>query len=100
MEDELGAPRFRAVIVKKTANECQVDLLVRYHRKSVFAPKRKTFKVSVPRGADAQSSSYERYLAATKLKPGDEIFVDPYGEDWCEPMYYDALRRRWNLRFA
>lgn len=98
MEEELGAPMFCAVVVGKQVTDYTVELLVRYHRKSIFDGKRKTFKVTVNRGAT--DYKLQRYLSAKQLKPGDELFVDPYGEEWTEPMYHGKIRRAWNLKFA
>jgi len=99
-EMELGAPMFRAVVVKKLVTHYTVELYVRYHRKSFLDKKRPSFKVFVHRGAVENKERLQIYLSAKKLKPGDEIYVDPYGEEWCDPMYYDKFRRKWNLRFA
>ncbi|MBR3676759.1 MAG: hypothetical protein IKN71_06460 [Alphaproteobacteria bacterium] len=100
MEEELGAPMFCAVVVEKQVTDNAVELQVRYHRKSIFDGKRKAFKVIVNRGPTDSEYRLQRYLSAKQLKPGDELYVDPYGEDWTDPMYYGKIRRKWNLKFA
>ena len=89
-----------AVVVKTLVTYYTVELQVRFHRKSIFDGKRKTFKVFVHRGTSDSQYRLERYLEAKKLKPGDELYVDPYGEEWTDPMYYGKIRRAWNLKFA
>lgn len=100
MDFELGAPMFCAVVVKKLVTYYTVELQVRYHRKSILDGKRKTFKVFVHRGAVDTQDRLQRYLSAKQLEPGDELYVDPYGEEWTDPMYYGKTRRKWNLKFA
>ena len=100
MEEELGAPMYCAVVVSSRVTDTRIELYVRYHRKSIFDGKRKTFPVIIEHGNNDPAYKVERFLAARQLKPGDEIFVDPYGEEWCDPLYHNALVRRWNLRFA
>lgn len=98
METEAGAPMFKAVVVKKTVTSYEIELKVRYHRKSILGGKRKTFKVRIPFGATEYQQ--HRYKMAKQLNPGDELFVDGYGEEWTDPLYHNALQRQWNLKFA
>lgn len=100
MEIEVGAPMFRAIIVKKSMNEHSVILRVRYRRKSFFSLKRKCFDVVVNSADYVSYERYLRYCQIQKLKAGDEIFVDPYGEEWTNPLHHNFLLRQWNLRFA
>ena len=97
-EIEAGAPMFQAVVVKTNVTPVAVVCEVRYHRKSIFDGKRKTFQLEVPYG----SGEYQRqkYELAKKLKPGDELYVDGYGVDCCDAVYHNVLQRRWNLKFA
>ena len=96
MEIELGAPLFRAVVTKVLVTHYHVKLHVRYHRKSVLDEKRREFSMLINRnGCEAR-----RFRKARRLKAGDELFVDPYGEDWTGPKHFCFLRRMWNLTFA
>ena len=102
MDEELGALMFHAVIVSVQSSSSCIELKVRYFRHGI--EKRKEFAVKVSQfpldylvGSCYQRQKYE---AAAKLKPGDEIFVDPYGEEWCDPIYNNWFRRKWNLIFA
>ena len=94
---ELGAPMFRAVITQRT--ECVdekgavIELKVRYHRKYWLSEKRKEFDVIV-REQDG------KYLEACNLEPGDEIFVDSDGENWCDPTKHNKFIRKWKCWFA
>ncbi len=94
---ELGAPMFKAVVVKKDVTPVAVVLKVRYHRKHFFDGKRKVFTLEVPFGNSTWQQ--DRYNLAQMLQPGDELFVDGYGEEWSDPLYHNALQRKWNLRF-
>lgn len=100
MEEELGAPMFRAVVVSKEIDDNVVKLQVRYHRKSIFAGKRKKFLVTVKNVNENSQYYLQKFLSAKRLEPGDEIFVDPYGEEWCDPVFHNCLQRKWNLKFA
>lgn len=100
MEEELGAPMFRAVVISKKMNDGVIELQVRYHRKNFFNRKRKKFLVSVQRGEANSQYHLQKYLSAKQLEPGDELYVDPYGEEWCDPLYHNSLQRKWNLKFA
>ena len=98
METTLEAPRFKAVIEKKDVTLKCIKLCVRYHRKSPFGEKRNTFNVTVPRGKSLQHE--KMYQTAKNLHPGDEIFVDGYGENWSSPIKHNALMRFLKLHFA
>lgn len=89
---------FRAVVVTNETTDDEVKLKVRYHRKHLFADKRRVFEVKVPHGSGEWL--LRRYLLAKALKPGDELFVDEFGEDWCDPSQRSKLGRWWYLNFA
>lgn len=95
-EIEAGAPMFRAVVVENETTDSGVKLQVRYHRKHFWTDKRKVFEVKVPHN----ERRLIPYLRAKALKPGDEIYVDPYGEDWCNPQQHNPFCRWWYLNFA
>lgn len=98
MEDILGAPMFRAVITSKTVTGSAVLLKVRYHRKNIFCEKRPEFDVRV--GCGSSSWEYEKYREAKTLLPGDEFYVDGYGQDWCEIIHHNPIRKLLNLWFV
>ena len=97
---ESGSPMFRAVVISKEIENNVVKLQVRYHRKSIFAGKRKKFLVTVKNVNENSLYHRQKFLSAKCLEPGDEIFVDPYGEEWCDPVFHNCLQRKWNLTFA
>ena len=94
METEACAPLLRAVVVKKIKTGGEVRLVVRYHRGGIFAKKIRSFSVYIKK-AD-QKKNYE---AAIKLLPGDEIIVDPYGEQFDQFTYHNGFSRWINLLF-
>ena len=100
MEEELGAPMFQAVVVKNETTDDAVKLQVRYHRKNFFADERKVFEVVALHGSAGNRWLLERYLEAKALRPGDEIYVDPFGEEWCNPRQRNPFSRWWYLNFA
>ena len=99
-ELEAGAPMFRALVVENNTTDSSVELKVRYHRKNLFSGKRKAFKVVVPHMSGGNKWLLERYLQAKALNPGDELYVDPYGEEWCNPRQRNPFSRWWYLKFA
>ena len=100
MEVELCAPMLRAVVTKKLVTFYTVKLWVRFHRESIFCGKRKAFEVYIRRGMCNEQKQMQMYYAAKELEPGDELYVDSYGENLAEPMCYGKFRRWWNLKFA
>lgn len=98
MDTELCAPRFKAIVTENHVTPEAVELQVRYLRKSIVDDKREVFKVLVK--CDVVGRQAEAYQAAKQLRPGDELFVDPYGEEWSDPKQRSFIRRRWNLTFA
>mgnify|MGYP007069866313 CR=1 FL=1 len=97
MENEASAPRFRAVVVSKKVTEKSVILRVRYHRNSITYQKRKSIKVVIEENNFSLYGRIKCYNEVKKLRPGDEIYVDPYAEEWTNPTFCGFFRRKWNL---
>ncbi|MBP1532090.1 MAG: hypothetical protein ILA52_01150 [Alphaproteobacteria bacterium] len=98
MENSLEAIQKRAIIEKKIITYYAIKLNVRYRRKSIFATKRETFSILVRRG----TSDYQflLYRAAEKLNLGDEIYVEPSGQEWSTIIHHDFLSRIYNRFFG
>ena len=89
----------RAIVVQKNVTYSSIELRVRYRRKSILDPPRKCFNVVIRRSDYNKPELFWHYHEAQKLKRGDEIYVDPFGEDWCDPIYNKKIRRLLNLKF-
>ena len=94
---EAGDPMFRALVIKKKITPVAIVLKVRYHRKNFFDNKRKEFRLEVPLGHNQWQQKW--YKLAERLNPGDELYVDSCGKEWCDPIFHNTLQRKWNLKY-
>lgn len=95
MEIQSGAVCYRCIVTKKIVLIYGLKLLVCYYPDKLGGESLKPIEVVVRRGR----TKYEirRYREIERLRPGDELYVDPLGEEWCNPKYRNFFRRMWNL---
>lgn len=97
MENSLNAP-VRAIIEKKIVMYYAIKLKVRARRKNIFAPKGKTFSILVRRGTS--DFQFLLYRTAKRLNLGDEIYVEPSGQEWSNIIHHDYISRIYNRFFG
>lgn len=98
MEVELGAPMYQSIVERKVVTLDKVKLYVRFRRCGIFADRRRTFRVVIDRNNPHYTE--KAYKTLSSLQPGDEVYVDGYGEEWNNPRRCNMVERWWNLRFG
>lgn len=99
MEVDNGYIFHPAIIESVTLSHRCVTLQFRGRRKNIFAPKRKSFNINVLWLSD-DTGAKNLFVAAQKLSPGDEIWMEENHECWYGPKYRNIFRRLWNLWFG
>lgn len=98
MEIEAGAPMYCAVVEKVVSTYNTVEMFVRFRRSHLLKEKRKSFAFIVHRN-DSKNTP-KAYETLKALRPGDEIFVDGYGQEWSHPHRHGKVKRWWNKHFG
>ena len=98
MEVELEAPMYCAIVERKGVTSDRVKLYVRFRRRGIFANKRMTFRVVIDRNNPRYTA--KAYETVKSLQPGDELYVDGYGDEWNNPRRCNRVERWWNVHFG
>ena len=88
-----------AIIEEVTLSHRCVTLKFRGRKDSIWDPKRKSFNINVIWLSD-DTGAQKLFVAAQRLSPGDEIWMEANHECWYRPKYCNIFRRLWNLWFG
>lgn len=99
MEIDSGLIFHPAIIEEVTLSHRCVTLKFRGRRDNILAPKRKSFNINVVWISD-DTAAQKLFVAAQKLSPGDEIWMEAYHDCWYGPQYHNIFQRCWNLWFG
>ena len=98
MEIEAGAPMYQAVVERVFSTFNTVEVFVRFRRSRLFEDKKKSFTIIVHR--NDSHNTQKAYETLKRMRPGDAIYVDGYGQEWDNPRRHNGIRRWWNVHFA
>jgi hypothetical protein len=99
MELQDGAIFFRAVVEKKEVHSNYVKLQFRTKRHRPWDERRHSREMNVVWLSDDESAK-KQFWQAKRLRPGDELWVECYLEEWRDPKYCWFGRRWWNMLFG